>query len=109
MRRRPGTLHYLTQAIRNDSDLHSLAVPVKYRRLGDFHRYYSGEKVAPILTLVIGGNHEASNYFWELYVVPLTQILWRLDRAQHLLPWRCRLRRGRWPDHCGSIGNLQGE
>lgn len=71
MRRRPGTLHYLTQAIRNESDLHSLAVPVKYRRLGDFHRYYSGEKVAPILTLVIGGNHEASNYFWELYVVPL--------------------------------------
>jgi hypothetical protein len=29
-------------------------------------RYYSGEKVAPVLTLVIGGNHEASNYMWEL-------------------------------------------
>ncbi|WFD35038.1 lariat debranching enzyme [Malassezia cuniculi] len=35
--------------------------------MGDFHRYYSGEKEAPILTLVIGGNHEASNYMWELY------------------------------------------
>ena len=55
------------QAIRNESDLNCLAVPAKYRRLGDFHRYYSGEKVAPILTLVIGGNHEASNYLWELY------------------------------------------
>lgn len=55
------------QAIRNESDLNCHAVPAKYRRLGDFHRYYSGEKVAPILTLVIGGNHEASNYLWELY------------------------------------------
>lgn len=31
-------------------------------------RYYIGEKVAPILTIVIGGNHEASNYMWELWV-----------------------------------------
>ena len=28
--------------------------------------YYTGEKRAPVLTIVIGGNHEASNYFWEL-------------------------------------------
>ncbi|SPO24860.1 related to lariat-debranching enzyme [Ustilago trichophora] len=55
------------QAIRNHSDLHALAVPQKYRQLGDFHAYYSGQKVAPILTLVIGGNHEASNYMHELY------------------------------------------
>ena len=31
--------------------------------------YYTGEKKAPLLTLVIGGNHEASNYMWELCVV----------------------------------------
>lgn len=55
------------QAIRNHSDLHALAVPQKYCQLGDFHSYYSGEKIAPILTLVIGGNHEASNYMHELY------------------------------------------
>lgn len=29
-------------------------------------RYYSGERRAPILTLFIGGNHEASNYLQEL-------------------------------------------
>jgi lariat debranching enzyme len=29
-------------------------------------RYYSGEKVAPILTIFIGGNHEGSNYLQEL-------------------------------------------
>lgn len=29
-------------------------------------RYYSGEKTAPILTIFIGGNHEASNYLQEL-------------------------------------------
>jgi lariat debranching enzyme len=42
-------------------------VPRRYRRLVDFHAYYSGERTAPVLTLVIGGNHEASNYFFELY------------------------------------------
>lgn len=29
-------------------------------------RYYSGEMKAPILTIFIGGNHEASNYLQEL-------------------------------------------
>lgn len=28
-------------------------------------RYYSGEKKAPVLTIFIGGNHEASNYLQE--------------------------------------------
>lgn len=44
-----------------------MSVPRKYRRLGDFHLYYSGKKRAPVLTLVVGGNHEASNYFSELH------------------------------------------
>jgi len=30
------------------------------------YRYYSGEKKAPVLTIFIGGNHEASNYLQEL-------------------------------------------
>lgn len=47
--------------------MHCLAVPDKYKQMGDFHRYYSGQRRAPILTLMIGGNHEASNYLWELY------------------------------------------
>ncbi|CAO1620942.1 unnamed protein product [Sympodiomycopsis kandeliae] len=55
------------QSLRNRADLQCLAVPEKYRQMGDFHKYYSGEKVAPLLTLVIGGNHEASNYLFELY------------------------------------------
>lgn len=29
-------------------------------------RYYSGEKMAPVLTIFIGGNHEASNHLQEL-------------------------------------------
>ncbi|KAL2285406.1 hypothetical protein FJTKL_08319 [Diaporthe vaccinii] len=44
-----------------------MSVPRKYRQMGDFHLYYSGKKRAPVLTLVIGGNHEASNYFSELH------------------------------------------
>ncbi|KAF8549037.1 DBR1-domain-containing protein [Imleria badia] len=55
------------QAVRNHRDLQCMAVPQKYRQLGDFYKYYTGEKTAPVLTIVIGGNHEASNYFWELY------------------------------------------
>ena len=30
-----------------------------------FFRYYSGEKQAPVLTIFIGGNHEASNFLQE--------------------------------------------
>ncbi|GMK57624.1 hypothetical protein CspeluHIS016_0404580 [Cutaneotrichosporon spelunceum] len=55
------------QALRNNHDFASLAVPPKYHALGTFHEYYSGARVAPVLTIVIGGNHEASNYMWELY------------------------------------------
>lgn len=55
------------QALRSEFDFGSLAVPPKYHSLGTFHEFYSGKRKAPLLTLVIGGNHEASNYMWELY------------------------------------------
>jgi len=44
-----------------------MAVPLKFREIGDFHEYYSGVRVAPYLTVFVGGNHEASNHLWELY------------------------------------------
>ncbi|CAK9157920.1 unnamed protein product [Ilex paraguariensis] len=55
------------QAVRNEKDLESLNTPHKHRRMNTFWKYYSGEKVAPFPTIFIGGNHEASNYLWELY------------------------------------------
>ena len=48
------------------ADLKCMAVPDKYKEMGSFYKYYSGELKAPMLTLVIGGNHEASNYLQEL-------------------------------------------
>lgn len=54
------------QAIRNEHDFPSMAVPAKYRQLGDFWEYYAGLRVAPVLTVVIGGNHECMAYMWEL-------------------------------------------
>ncbi|KAI9696350.1 MAG: hypothetical protein M1820_008192 [Bogoriella megaspora] len=54
-------------AVRNAQDLNCLSVPAKYREIGDFHEYYSGARTAPYLTIFVGGNHEASNYLWELY------------------------------------------
>ncbi len=65
------------EAVRDQRDLDQLAGPSKYHFLKgisflmlirlDFHKYYKGEKKAPILTIFVGGNHEASNYLWELY------------------------------------------
>ncbi|KAI8634376.1 lariat debranching enzyme, C-terminal domain-containing protein [Xylariaceae sp. FL1651] len=55
------------EAVRNAADLSVMSVPAKYRELGDFPAYYSGEKTAPYLTIFIAGNHEASSYLWELY------------------------------------------
>lgn len=55
------------QSVRNMDDLECMACPIKYRQLGSFYKYYSGEKVAPYPTLFIGGNHEAINYLRELY------------------------------------------
>ncbi|KAK6506448.1 hypothetical protein TWF506_011358 [Arthrobotrys conoides] len=54
------------QAVRNSRDLLSMAVPPKYRHMGDFYKYYNGSKVAPIPTLFVGGNHEASSHLYEL-------------------------------------------
>ncbi|KAG9239191.1 lariat debranching enzyme, C-terminal domain-containing protein [Amylocarpus encephaloides] len=54
------------QAVRNASDLTVMSCPVKYRAIGDFHKYYSGSSKAPYLTIFVGGNHEASSHLWEL-------------------------------------------
>lgn len=54
------------QATRNEDDLHCMAIPKKFYDMCTFYKYYSGELVAPILTIFIGGNHEASNYLQEL-------------------------------------------
>ncbi|CEI87711.1 hypothetical protein G6F70_002658 [Rhizopus microsporus] len=55
------------QAVRNMSDLACMSVPDKYKKIGNFWKYYSGKVKAPYPTIFIGGNHEASNYLWELY------------------------------------------
>ncbi|KAG1470069.1 hypothetical protein G6F56_002893 [Rhizopus delemar] len=55
------------QAVRNESDLDCMAVPPKFKRIGTFWKYYSGQVRAPYPTIFIGGNHEASNHLWELY------------------------------------------
>ncbi|XP_017843793.1 lariat debranching enzyme [Drosophila busckii] len=54
------------QSTRNVEDLQTMAVPRKYLDMCSFYKFYSGERLAPILTIFIGGNHEASNYLQEL-------------------------------------------
>jgi lariat debranching enzyme len=55
------------QSLRSTADYHSFAVPPKYHDLGSFYQYYTGEKIAPLLTIFVGGNHEASQPLQELY------------------------------------------
>ncbi|CAG8742679.1 16300_t:CDS:2, partial [Acaulospora morrowiae] len=55
------------QTTRNTADLKCMNVPDKYKELGSFYKYYSGEAKAHCPTVFVGGNHEASNYLWELY------------------------------------------
>eukprot|EP00466_Bigelowiella_natans_P010075 jgi/Bigna1/42722/e_gw1.67.51.1 len=55
------------QAVRNPDDLACMACPVKYREMNTFYKYFSGQKKAPVLTLYVAGNHEASNYHMELF------------------------------------------
>jgi len=55
------------ESVRDERDLDQLAGPPKYHFLKDFHKYYKGEMKAPVLTVFVGGNHEASNFLWELY------------------------------------------
>ncbi|CUS23668.1 LAQU0S11e01574g1_1 [Lachancea quebecensis] len=54
------------QSLRDDNDMDSIAVPDKYKKLGDFPKYFSGELEAPLLTLFIGGNHENMRGLAEL-------------------------------------------
>ncbi len=55
------------EAMRTEKDLDSMACPPKYRHMGDFREYYDGKRRAPYLTVIVGGNHEASSYLSELY------------------------------------------
>lgn len=54
------------QTIRHTDDLRCIAIPDKYKEIGDFHEYYAGKKKIPKLTIFVGGNHEASNYLMTL-------------------------------------------
>lgn len=74
------------QSIRNRMDLQSMSVPDKYKKMGNFQDYYTGKKKAPVFTIFIGGNHEASNYLEELkyggfvapniYYLGRTSVIW---------------------------------
>ncbi|PPR97145.1 hypothetical protein GOBAR_AA23498 [Gossypium barbadense] len=50
------------QAVRKGKDMDSLNVAPKYREMKSFWKYCSGQEVAPVPTIFIGGNNEASNY-----------------------------------------------
>jgi lariat debranching enzyme len=54
------------EAIRDQADLDTMMCPAKFRTMGDFVKYYRGECVAPVLTVFIGGNHEAVGHLAEL-------------------------------------------
>ena len=44
-----------------------MACPDKYKQIGTFYKFYNSTKKPIVPTVFIGGNHEASNYLWELF------------------------------------------
>ena len=60
------------QSTRNLADLKCMAVPDKYKDICSFYKYYSAtqDTIAPVLTIFIGGNHEASNFLQVKYRFP---------------------------------------
>ena len=55
------------QCVRHKDDFESVAGPPKYRQLKTFSDYVTGRKRAHVMTIFIGGNHEASNILQSLY------------------------------------------
>lgn len=62
------------QAIRTTSDLCCMAAPQHHLKVGDFHEYWSSDpknnppkRIAPYLTVFVGGNHENSEWLADEY------------------------------------------
>lgn len=55
------------QSVRDKEDMEDLSSKPEYRRMHDFHKYYTGEKVAPVTTIFIGGSHEVPSFLRDLY------------------------------------------
>ena len=53
------------QSIRHQPDLDDMHCPEKYKEMGTFRDYFEGKKKAGVLTVLIGGNHEAVNSLRE--------------------------------------------
>ena len=74
------------QTMRTEEDMKSIAVPAKYKRMGSFHKLYNGERRIPRPTIVVGGNHESSDF---LYLLPfggwLAPDVFYVGRASSLL------------------------
>lgn len=75
--------------MRNEADLKCMAVPDKYRTMNSFWKYYAGIETAPVPTIFVGGNHEASNYLWDLYVYCMTVLYHSAAVSGHPIgaPW----------------------
>ncbi|KAL7717466.1 Lariat debranching enzyme [Entamoeba marina] len=55
------------QTLRTKEDLAFLKCPEKYRKMGDFEKYFCGTARAPYPTIFVGGNHEASNSLLNMH------------------------------------------
>ena len=54
------------QAVRNADDLQCMACPAWHRKMHSFWKYHSGQAMANVPTIFVGGNHEASNHLQEI-------------------------------------------
>ncbi|SMN20812.1 similar to Saccharomyces cerevisiae YKL149C DBR1 RNA lariat debranching enzyme, involved in intron turnover [Maudiozyma saulgeensis] len=74
------------QSIRSPDDFDSISIPPKFRKLGDFHKYYDNEISAPVPTIFIGGNHESMRHLMllpyggyaakDIYYMGYSNVIW---------------------------------
>lgn len=75
------------QSIRDKNDFQSISIPKKYQKIGDFKEYYDNDELKPpVLTLFIGGNHEAMRHLMllphggyvsrDIYYMGYSNVLW---------------------------------
>ena len=69
------------ETFRNKEDMESFAAPLKYHILGSFYKIANGERKVPCPIIIIGGNHEAADFLFQLpfggYVAPNVYYLGR--------------------------------
>lgn len=117
------------QAVRNPDDLECMSVPDKYKSMQTFHKYYSGQAVAPYPTIFsksppnllprdlqslpkfqMSPNILHHAHSWGQprgQQLPVGAVLWRLGGSTNILSGPCGGRELWWATNRWRVGHIQ--